>query len=166
VDYESQLRLERDAAVVRAALEAAGGHLVHRVADSDNAANHDADCGDDPDAPVDPPGLYWAVIQPTDPDSAALFVARIHWTVYPDRAPSVLFATEVDGPTTELRAWPAATGYRPPNDICKPFTAEGQALHPEWATGAQAWPTDGNPFLFVVENLHDDINRVRGARAA
>lgn len=162
MDYESQLRLERHAAAVRAALEAAGGRLVHRVADPEQPDSPDDP--DDTDTPVDAPGLYWAVIQPIEPGSAP-FVARIQWTVYPDRPPSVLFATEVGGPTTDARAWPAATGYRPPHDICKPFTAEGQGLHGEWVTGPHAWPSEGNPFLYVIENLQDDINRVRGARA-
>lgn len=154
MDYESQLRLERDAAVVRETLGAAAGQLVHRTADPDN-----------PDPAVDPPGLYWAVIAPVEPGTSPL-VARIQWTVYPDRPPSVLFATEVGGPTDVMSAWPAATGYRAPADICKPFTAEGQGLHAEWATGPHAWSTRGNPFLYVIENLQDDINRVRGARAA
>lgn len=154
MDYESQLRLERDAAVVCETLEAAGGQLSYQVADPD-----------DPDAAVDPPGLYWAVIQPAEPDTSP-FIARVHWTVYPDRPPSVLFATEVGGPTGVTTAWPAATGYRAPADICKPFTAEGQSLHSEWATHAHAWSSEGNPFLYVIENLQDDINRVRGARAS
>lgn len=152
MDYESQLRLERDAAVVAATLEAVGGHLVHRVADSDDA-----------DGPVDPPGLYWAAIQPTEPGLEP-FIARVLWSVYPDRPPSLLFATEVGGPTNVTHSWPAANGYRAPNDICKPFTAEGQGLHGEWATGPNAWRSGGNPFLYVIENVTDDINRVRGAR--
>lgn len=152
MDFESQLRLERDATVVRATLEAAGGQLVHRVADADA-----------PNAPVDPPGLYWAVIQATELDTEP-FIARVLWSVYPDRAPSLLFAIAVGGPTNVISAWPAAPGYRAPNDICKPFTAEGQGLHREWATGPQAWRSDGNPFLYVIENVTDDINRVRGAR--
>ncbi|MEW2386671.1 hypothetical protein AB0873_32320, partial [Micromonospora sp. NPDC047707] len=85
---------------------------------------------------------------------------------YPHRPPSLLFAPAIGQPTSDARGWPAASGYRAPNDICKPFTAEGQALHAEWATGPHAWRNTGNPFLFVVENLVEDINRVGGARAA
>ncbi|WP_392544212.1 hypothetical protein [Oryzobacter telluris] len=153
MDYESQLRLQRDAALVCATLEAAGGNLVHRVGDHS-----------EPGAAVDPPGLYWVVIQPesgTDP-----FTVRVQWSVYPDRPPSVLFAAGVGAATDVSNAWPAAPGYRAPADICKPFTAEGQALHPEWANGAHAWSSGGNPFMFVVQNLQDDIDRVRGARAS
>ncbi|WP_182920285.1 hypothetical protein [Nocardioides cavernaquae] len=154
MDYESQLRLERDAVVVSATLEASGGLLIHRVADPDGPA-----------ALVDPPGVYWAVIQPAQLGTSP-FVVRIHWTVYPDLPPSVLFAAEVGGLANVAAAWPAAAGYRAPNDICKPFTAEGQALHPEWASGAQAWRSEGNPFLYVIQNVQDDINRARGARAS
>lgn len=154
MDFESQLRLGRDAAVVRATLEAAGGQLIHRVGEAQT-----------PDAPIDPSGLYWAVIHPTEPGTEA-FIARVLWSVYPDRPPSLLFTPEVGGPTNVTSAWPAATGYRAPNDVCKPFTAEGQGLHCEWTTGPQAWRSDGNPFLYVIENVSDDINRARGARAS
>lgn len=154
MDFESQYRLERDAAVVRAALEAVGGQLIHREVDPVNPAT-----------PADPVGLYWAVIQPAEPGTRS-FIVKIVWTVYPDRPPSVLFASSVDGPTAVAQAWPAAPGYRAPNDICKPFTTEGQALHSEWATGEHEWRDEGNPFLYVIENLQSDIDRVRGARAA
>jgi hypothetical protein len=145
VDTESQLRLDRDSAAVRAFLESEGGALIRRSAD--------------------PAGLYWAQIQPPD-SSLNAFVARLVWSVYPDRAPSLLFARQVGGPTDDARAWPAAAGYRAPNDVCKPFTAEGQALHPDWATGIHAWRGDGNPFLYVVETVQADIDRAAGARAA
>jgi hypothetical protein len=145
MDVESEIALERDAPPVEELLASTGGRLVHR--DDDEA------------------GLYWAIIQPINRDCGP-FVVRIAWTVYPHRPPSVLFAPGVGNATGDPRGWPAAGGYRAPNDICKPFTAEGQGLHPEWATGSHAWRNTGNPFLFVVENLVDDISRVGGARAA
>lgn len=145
MDYESQLRLERDAVAVRVALEAAGGQLIHR---------------DD-----EPTGLYWALIQPSTADNAP-FIARILWSVYPDRPPSLLFANEVGGATEIMSAWPAAPGYRAPADVCKPFTAEGLALHIEWGNGPNVWRSEGNPFLYVVETVQGDIDRVSGARAA
>ena len=60
---------------------------------------------------------------------AERFYPRLAWRSYPHAAPSVLFA---DGDRRQLgvmRAWPQIPGYRAPNDICKPFTAEGYALH-------------------------------------
>ena len=152
MDYESHLRLEGDAVAVRAALDAAGGQLVRR--------NGNAEPAD----PADPPGLYWAVIRPAARNTA-VFVARLLWTVYPDRPPSLQFATAVGGLTDVASAWPAAQGYRAPADVCKPFTAEGQALHGEWASGPHAWRSEGNPFLYVIETLQADIDRVKGARA-
>lgn len=145
MDVESRLRLDRDLPAVQAELAARGGWLERRA--------------------DDPPGLYWTVLHPANPDRAP-FVVRIAWMVYPDREPSVLFAASVGGGTTDSAAWPAAQGYRAPNDICKPFTAEGQAVHAEWRTGVHAWRADGNPFLYVVQTLLDDIDRVDGARAA
>jgi hypothetical protein len=145
MDLESTIRLEEDQSAVILHLAQGGGGLVRR--DTDSA------------------GLYWAVIQPSAPSSAP-FVARINWTVYPDRPPSILFADQVGGQTAVVSAWPDAPGYRAPNDICKPFTAEGQAIHPEWKAGHHRWRTEGNPFLFIVETLLDDINRVDGRRAA
>ncbi|WP_199512177.1 hypothetical protein [Nucisporomicrobium flavum] len=145
MDIESVIALGRDVPPVEEFLSSTGGRLVHRE--------------------EDPLGLYWAVVQPAA-CADGLFVARISWTLYPHRPPSLLFAPSVGLPTGDPRAWPAASGYRAPNDICKPFTAEGQALHTEWATGPHAWRNTGNPFLFVVENLVEDINRVGGARAA
>jgi hypothetical protein len=103
-------------------------------------------------------GVYWLTIHPrTAP--AETYVVRIAWTIYPGAAPSVKFAEDVGGSLGVLKAWPQSSGYRPGNfDICKPFTAEGFAVHPEWRTGVHAWPTTGNPFLFVVAQLQDDLN--------
>jgi hypothetical protein len=86
-------------------------------------------------------------------------VARIAWTRYPQNAPSVKFADGVGGTLTVTKAWPVIAGYRPGNfDICKPLTAEGFALHAEWRTGPHAWSATGNPFLWVVSQLQDDMN--------
>jgi len=87
VDLESRLRLDRDVLAVQAELESCGGELVRRN--------------------EDPAGLFWAVLQPVNRDRAP-FIARIQWTVYPDREPSVLFAVSIGGPTTDLAGWPAA----------------------------------------------------------
>lgn len=145
MDFESQLRLERDAEDVQSALEAAGGRLIRR---------------DD-----DPVGLYWAEIKPSAPDTKA-FIARIQWTIYPGRQPSVLFTPEAGGKTTSPGGWPAAPGYRVGLDICKPFTAEGLTVHPEWSNGPYAWRSEGNPFLYIIEIVQGDIDRVAGARSA
>jgi hypothetical protein len=145
MDLESLLRLQRDEPPVEEFLASTGGALVRRD--------------------TDPQGLYWAVLQPTD-QACRPFIAKISWSVYPHRPPSLLFAAQVGGATTDPSAWPSAGGYRAPNDVCKPFTAEGQALHAEWATGPNAWRSTGNPFLYVVETVYGDIDRSSGRRAA
>jgi hypothetical protein len=145
MDLESRIRLAADQVIVEDVLAEIGGQVVRRE--------------------DDPVGLYWAVLQPTA-TGVRPFIARVLWSLYPDQPPSVLFADQIGGQTSMVFAWPAANGYRAPNDICKPFTAEGQALHPEWASGHHRWRPEGNPFLFVIEALQDDIDRVDGRRAA
>jgi hypothetical protein len=146
VDLESRLRLAGDVRAVEDFLALTAGRLHHRD--------------------QDPDGLFWAEVQPSNGERAA-FVARIEWTVYPHRPPSLVFvesvgASGIGGPNV----WPGADGYRyGSNDVCKPFTAEGQQLHPEWGTGPHAWRSTGNPFLYVVENVQDDVDRVDGRRA-
>lgn len=144
MDLESRLRLEQHTPVVEDHLTKTGGGLHH------------------PDQ--DAPGLFWVVIQPRNA-KAAPFIARLAWTVYPSRPPSLTFASTVGADNGGQAAWPAAGGYRAPNDVCKPFTAEGQVLHPEWATGPHAWRDAGNPFLYVVQIIQGDIDRVDGRRA-
>lgn len=136
---ESRLRLEADAPAVSAFADETGGELVRR---------------DD-----DPAGVYWLILR----GRGVTFTARVAWRVYPDAAPSVQFASAVGGGTADVHDWPLAEGFRPPGDICKPFTAEGQALHTEWAA---SWRRDGNPFLWVAETLHGDIARGGWRRAA
>lgn len=143
MDIESSLRMERDLPAVETFLAAGGGALICR--------------------PEDPSGLFWVDLRVGD---EIPFTVRIEWATYPSRPPSVLFAEGVGGATTVASAWPRSNGYRAPNDICKPFTAEGHRLHPEWSRGAHAWRDTGNPFLFVVETIDADLHRARGARAA
>lgn len=145
MDLESRLRLEGDAPAVEEFLASVAGQLHRRE--------------------EDPLGLYWVVLQPRNGQSAP-FTARFSWTVYPHRPPSLTFTDTVGGTVGGPTAWPAAGGYRSsPGDVCKPFTAEGQALHPEWTTGPRAWRASGNPFLYVVQIVQDDIDREDGRRA-
>jgi hypothetical protein len=147
VDLESRLRLAGDVPAVEEFLSSTAGRLHNRD--------------------QDPDGLFWAELQPSNGERAA-FIARIEWTVYPDRPPSLVFVESIgDSKVGAPSVWPKANGYRyDSNDVCKPFTAEGQKLHPtEWGTGPHAWRSTGNPFLYVVENVQDDIDRVAGRRA-
>jgi hypothetical protein len=138
LDRESELGLVADAPAAAAFLTGRGG-VLHNPTDSD-------------------PGTWWAELYPgSDPQETSY--ARIAWRVYPSAAPSVKFAKEMGESLTDPTAWPVIPGYRPGAlDICKPFTAEGFALHPDWAASSQAWSTEGNPFLAVVRELQRNLN--------
>jgi hypothetical protein len=144
MDLESQLSLERDLPPAEEFLATVGGRLVRLEQDV--------------------PGTYWAILQPQN-QLATPFTLRMIWAVYPHRAPSLHFAVELGGPTSAATSWPAAEGYRAPNDVCKSFTAEGQQLHPEWGSGPHAWRATGNPLLYVLETVQRDIDRTEGRRA-
>jgi hypothetical protein len=144
VDAETRINLDDDEAAVSAFLVEHDGRLVR---DADN------------------PEIYWLELRPAS-DSAERFYPRLVWTRYPDDPPSILFADGVAGPLGVTRAWPLARGYRAPNDICKPLSAEGYALHQEWRAGPDAWPTDGNPFLWVVQQLQYDLDNEYQGRAS
>jgi len=145
VDAETCLALDEDEHAAREAASESGGVLERDVADR---------------------AVYWLTMHSrTDP--VETYFARIAWTRYPDGPPSVKFADAVSGRLDVTSAWPMVPGYRPGSyDICQPFTAEGQAVHPEWATGPEAWPATGNPFLWVVTQLlHDVADRQQGRSA-
>jgi hypothetical protein len=46
------------------------------------------------------------------------------------------------------------------------MTAEGFALHTEWQSGPDAWPAEGNPFLWLAEMLQYDLDNSYMGRAA
>ena len=135
-DAETQLALDQDEPAVREIVDEAGAALERDEAEST---------------------VYWLTMQPPHPPDER-FVARIAWTRYPHSPPSVKFADAVRGRLDVTSAWPVIPGYRPGSfDICQPFTAEAYALHPDWAQGPDAWPTSGNPFLWVVAQLLRDM---------
>jgi len=146
IDEESRLNLNDDRTAVEEFLADFGGELLQRPEDVEA-------------------GVYWLKLHPRNAPQET-YVARLAWTRYPDTAPSVKFADGVGGSLGVVNAWPNCNGYRPGNfDICKPFTAEGFVVHPEWRTGQYAWRTTGNPFLFVVAQLQDDLNHRYQGRA-
>jgi len=62
---------------------------------------------------------------------------------------------------------PLVPGYRASSfDICSPLSREGYELHPEWKEGPTAWPTEGNPFLWVAETLQFHLDNEYQGRAA
>jgi hypothetical protein len=128
--------------------------VVEFLAEHDGRLQHDDE----------EPSIYWLDMRPRTAAHERYYV-RLHWQSYPHAPASVLFADAIGGQLGVLRAWPQIPGYRAPNDICKPFTAEGFALHPEWGTGPDSWPTEGNPFLWVAETLQYGLDNEYSGRA-
>jgi len=144
-DQESLLNLAADEVAVAAFLASNDGYLIR----------------DDKDAAV-----YWLRMRPAGAPSDVYYV-RMAWYAYPHEAPSVKFADSIGGSSAVAGAWPVIPGYRSASfDICKPITAEGYALHAEWRTGPDAWPTSGNPFLWVTEILQYDMDNHYGGRSS
>jgi hypothetical protein len=144
-DQESLLNLAADEVAVAAFLADNDGHLSRDATDA---------------------AVYWLRMRPVGAP-AEIYYVRVAWSAYPHDAPSVKFAGSIGGLLTITRAWPMIPGYRPPSfDICKPMTVEGYALHPDWRTGPDAWPTTGNPFLWVIEILQYDLDNYYSGRAS
>jgi len=144
-DQESLLNLAADEVAVAAFLAGNGGHLTR---DGKDAA------------------VYWPRMRPVGAPLEIYYV-RVAWSAYPHQAPSVKFADSIGGSLAVTSAWPVIPAYRPASfDICKPMTAEGYALHAEWRTGPDAWPTTGNPFLWVAEMLQYDLDNHYGGRSS
>lgn len=138
VDFESSLNLDHDEVDVTSFLAGCAGGIERDdriVVGAGDAA------------------VYWATMRPRA-YPAERYHVRIEWFSYPYAAPSIKFATAVHGSLTEPQAWPVVAGYRAQNfDICRPLCREGFTTHPEWAEGSTAWPTVGNPFLWVVQTI-------------
>lgn len=144
-DAETLLNLRQDEPAVAAFLAENGGRLDR----------------DEVDASV-----YRLSMRPLSAPEERYY-PRLQWMAYPYEAASIKFADRVGGSLGVVTAWPIIPGYRPQSfDICKPMCAEGYALHPEWRTGPDAWPTDGNPFLWVVELIQYDLDNQYGGRAS
>lgn len=143
LDLESKLSLEADEGAVAAFLDEHGGRL---------------------ERDKEEPAIYWLTMVPaSDPEES--YVARFLWSIYPGAAPSVKFASSIDGSLEDSTAWPVVAGFRPESrDICMPITAEGFALHPDWTQTAEAWRSSGNPFLYVVSALQQRMNNQYSGR--
>ena len=109
-------------------------------------------------------GVYWVTFRPASAPGER-YHARIAWESYPFAAPSVKFGDGIGGSLTVNSAWPSIAGYRTGSfDICRPMSKEGFESHPEWAQGSTSWVLDGNPFLWVVQQIqfHMDNDEYQG----
>lgn len=143
IDSESALNLEHDELEVAVFLQENGGRL-----------DHDEESG-----------VYWLTMRPRSHPSEHYY-ARVAWDSYPHKAPSIKFADGIGGPVTVSRAWPTMPGYRSTSfDICRPMSREGYCVHPEWNQGSTAWPTEGNPFVWLVQTIQFHLDNEYQGRA-
>jgi hypothetical protein len=150
LDAESRLNLELDEPEVVALLAEHGGRL-------DRDDRLDGDGGD--------AGVYWLTMRPRS-HPAELYYVRMEWDAYPYQPASIKFADRIRGSLTVTSSWPVMTGYRAASfDICRPLSKEGYAIHAEWNDGSTTWPTDGNPFLWVVQTIQFHMDNDYQGRA-
>jgi hypothetical protein len=88
------------------------------------------------------------------------FQARLLWVKYPDEPPSLKFRDPGTGRLNLPQAWPIARGFRPQSlDACVNWCLEGFALHPEWKADPRfRWNPNGNPLLFVLRQLQEELD--------
>jgi len=88
------------------------------------------------------------------------FQARLLWTRYPDCPPSLKFRDPKTGRLDVRQAWPIARGFRAQSlDACVNWCAEGFGIHPEWRNDARfKWNPSGNPLLWVLRQLQDELD--------
>lgn len=150
VDTESLLNLDHDVEAVAVFLVENGG-LLER---DDKVHDEGGDLG-----------VYWLTMRPRS-HPADIYFVRVEWEAYPYKPPSIKFATAAGGSLTVTGAWPVITGYRASSfDICRPMSKEGYVAHPEWAEGATAWPTEGNPFLWLAQTMQFHLDNEYQGRA-
>jgi hypothetical protein len=101
----------------------------------------------------------WLTLSPVE-HPADQYVAQLLWRDYPGQLPP--WVKFVDPATERLdlpKAWPKANGFRPSSlDICANWTAEGFALHPEWASTEHRWRSAGNVILKVARILQNELD--------
>lgn len=108
-------------------------------------------------------GVFLTLHPRTHPEE--FFKARLRWTDL-FKPPSLKFIDTATGSDTNPAAWPKCFGFRPSSlDACLPWTAEGHALHPEWATSAaNAYPKVDAPLQFIVLNLQASLDNTFSGR--
>ena len=104
-----------------------------------------------------PTGLeLWVTVHPRS-NPAENFQARLLWTEYPGRPPSLKFRDPVSGRLDLVHAWPVVPGFRPTSfDACVNWVEEGFIAHPEWRNCPRnRWNGTGNALLRVVSQVQE-----------
>lgn len=90
--------------------------------------------------------------------SGEVYLARIRWNDYFKPA-SLKFLTRDTHADCDPNAWPRCRGFRPATlDACVSWTAEGHALHPEWANSPRTAFKVESPLQFVLLQLQHELD--------
>lgn len=105
-----------------------------------------------------PLGLF-VVMHPIS-NPTELFKAHLRWNnlLAP---PSLKFVDMITGAENIPSAWPQCFGFRPASLLsCVPWTAEGHALHPEWAASSRSsFPKVDAPLQHALLNVHNSLDK-------
>jgi hypothetical protein len=113
-----------------------------------------------------PLGLF-AVMHPISKPNEQ-YKARLRWRSLLT-APSLKFVDLTSGAENIPSAWPLCFGFRPSSlDACLPWTDEGHALHPEWASSTKnSFPkVDDAPLQFALLNIQFSLDRTYTGRGS
>jgi len=110
-----------------------------------------------------PLGVYAVMHPASNPNE--LYRARLRWGNYFGPV-SLKFINIKNGSETDSSAWPRCHGFRPASrDVCLPWTAEGHALHPEWANSVRnAFPKPESPLQFSLLHLQFALDNTYSGR--
>jgi len=105
-----------------------------------------------------PLGLF-AVMHPISKPTE-LFKAHLRWNILL-APPSLKFVDMATGTESVPSAWPQCFGFRPSSlDACLPWTAEGHALHPEWAASSKnSFPKLDAPLQHALLNVQNSLDK-------
>jgi hypothetical protein len=110
-----------------------------------------------------PLGLFVVMHPKSDPTEQ--YKSHLRWSGL-FAPPSLKFVDLSSGAENIPSAWPRCFGFRPTNlDACLPWTAEGQALHPEWANSMKnSFPKVDAPLQFALLNIQASLDKSYSGR--
>jgi hypothetical protein len=110
-----------------------------------------------------PLGLF-VVMQPMSKPTEQ-YKAHLRWSSL-FTAPSLKFVDLTSGAENIPSSWPQCYGFRPGSlDACLPWTAEGHALHPDWANSTKnSFPKVDAPVQYALLNLQSSLDKTYTGR--
>lgn len=111
-----------------------------------------------------PLGVFCTMHPRTAPEEQ--YKVRLRWTDY-SKPFSLRFVNRENGAENDQHAWPNIDGSRPSSFfVCAPYTAEGNAHHPEWAlSSVNRYNTPDEPLVFALIQIQHLLDNTYQGRA-